>query len=195
MDLFVKQTTKLVKGCIANERSAQGDLYKMFYAEMIRLCYRYLKSDDLAKEALNLGFLKVFMNITAFDTKKGELGTWIKTIMVRTCIDLNRKELKFAPDQEKADAADMVFILPAVLQKLYAEDLLNNVRTLPAATRLVFNLYVIDGYSHKEISEQLNIGESTSRWHLTEAKKQLRALLTPTAKSNDRPTEKNETTK
>ncbi|MGZ3872874.1 MAG: RNA polymerase sigma factor [Mucilaginibacter sp.] len=193
MDLFVKQTTRLVKGCIANERTAQEDLYKMFYAEMIRLCYRYLKSDDLAKEALNTGFLKIFRNIGTFDIQKGELRTWIKTIMVRTCIDLNRKELKFAAEQANDDAADEVFILPAVLQKLYAEDLVISIRKLPAATRLVFNLYVVDGYSHKEISEQLNISESTSRWHLTEAKKQLRALLTPAAESNDQPTEKPET--
>jgi len=194
MNLFVKQTTKLVKGCIANDRSAQEDLYKLFYADMIRLCYRYLKLDDLAKEALNTGFLKVFQNIGSFDDKKGELHTWIKTIMVRTCIDLNRKELKFTKDAGSEEIED-VFILPEVLQKLYTEDLVNCIRQLPAATRLVFNLYVVDGFSHKEISEQLNIGESTSRWHLTEAKKQLRELLKPAAKSNDHPTEKNKKAK
>jgi len=194
MDLFVKQTTKLVKGCMANERSAQEGLYKLFYAGMIRLCYRYLKSDDLAKEALNAGFLKVFRNISSFDYQKGELHTWIKTIMVRTCIDLNRKELKFVTDPLGAEIED-VFILPQVLQKLYAEDIVSSIQQLPAATRLVFNLYVVDGYSHKEISEQLNIGESTSRWHLTEAKKQLRELLKPAARSNDHPTEKNKKVK
>jgi RNA polymerase sigma factor (sigma-70 family) len=191
MDLFVKQTTKLVKGCIANERPAQEDLYKLFYADMIRLCYRYVKADDLAKEALNTGFLKVFKHIATFDAQKGDLHTWIKTIMVRTCIDLNRKELKFTTERNNAVDDDEAFVPPSVLEKLYAEDLLKSIRRLPAATGLVFNLYVVDGYSHKEISEQLNIGESTSRWHLTEAKKQLRALLTPAATGNDHPTEKN----
>jgi len=194
MNLFVKQTTKLVKGCIANERPAQEGLYKLFYADMFRLCCRYLKLDDLAKEALNAGFLKVFQNIGSFDPQKGELHTWVKTIMVRTCIDLNRKELKFTTDTGNEEIED-VFILPEVLQKLYAEDLVKSIQQLPSATRVVFNLYVVDGYSHKEISEQLHIGESTSRWHLTEAKKQLRALLNPAAKSNDYPTEKNKMAK
>jgi len=177
MSPFVKQTKKLVNGCIANNRLAQEDLYKLFYAEMLRLCNRYLKTDDLAMEALNTGFLKVFQNINAFDQQKGALHNWIKTIIVRTCIDLHRKELKFALEKTGiAEVAD-VFVSPAILEKLYAADLLKNIRRLPAATQVVFNLYVIDGYSHKEIAEQLNIGESTSRWHLTEAKKKLRELL------------------
>jgi RNA polymerase sigma factor (sigma-70 family) len=195
MNLFVKQTSKLVKGCIANERSSQEGLYKLFYAEMLRLCYRYLKTDDLAKEALNTGFLKVFQNINTFDQQKGELHTWIKTIIVRTCIDLNRKELKFAIEKGTPEEAEEVFVLPTILQKLYAEDLVKNIRKLPAATQLVFNLYVIDGYTHKEIGEQLKISDSTSRWHLTEAKKQLRELLNPASKSIDYPTEPNQKAK
>jgi RNA polymerase sigma factor (sigma-70 family) len=170
MNLFVKQTSKLVKGCIANERSSQEGLYKLFYAEMLRVCYRYLKTDDLAKEALNIGFLKVFQNINTFDPQKGELRNWIKTIIVRTCIDLNRKELKFAIQKVTVEEAEEIFVLPTILQKLYAEDLVKNIRNLPAATQLVFNLYVIDGYTHKEIGKQLKITDSTSRWHLTEAK-------------------------
>jgi RNA polymerase sigma factor (sigma-70 family) len=195
MNLFVKQITKLVKGCIANERPAQEGLYKLFYSEMIRICYRYLKSDDLAKEALNAGFLKVFKNIDAFDGQKGELHTWIKTIIVRTCIDLNRKELKFIVEKDTSEVADEVFVLPAILQKLYTDDLVKSIRRLPAATQVVFNLYVVDGYSHKEISEQLKISESTSRWHLTEAKKQLREMLKPAITSIDNPTEKNKIAK
>lgn len=190
MNLFVKQTSKLVKGCIANERSSQEGLYKLFYAEMLRVCYRYLKTDDLAKEALNIGFLKVFQNISTFDPKKGELHNWIKTIIVRTCIDLNRKELKFAIQKVTVEEAEEIFVLPTILQKLYAEDLIKNIRKLPAATQLVFNLYVIDGYTHKEIGKQLKITDSTSRWHLTEAKKQLRELLNP--KSIDYTTESNQ---
>jgi RNA polymerase sigma factor (sigma-70 family) len=195
MNLFVKQTSKLVKGCIANERSSQEGLYKLFYAEMLRVCYRYLKTDDLAKEALNIGFLKVFQNINTFDPQKGELRNWIKTIIVRTCIDLNRKELKFAIQKVTVEEAEEIFVLPTILQKLYAEDLVKNIRNLPAATQLVFNLYVIDGYTHKEIGKQLKITDSTSRWHLTEAKKQLRELLTPTSNSIDYTTESNQKAK
>lgn len=190
MNLFAKQDIRLVEGCKANERSAQEGLYKLFYNEMLRLCYRYLKSDELAKEALNTGFLKVFQNISAFNSQKGELGAWIRTIMVRTCIDLSRKEAKFN-ETNSEEEIETVFITPAVLDKLYSEDLLKAIRQLPVATQIVFNLSVIEGYPHKEIGEQLQISESTSRWHLSEAKKQLRVMLESSYKSVNVPTEKN----
>jgi len=190
MNFFAKQHSQLIKGCKANERPAQESLFKLFYAEMLRLCYRYMQSDDLAKEALNTGFLKVFQHISTFDEKKGEPGAWIRTIMVRCCIDLRRKEIKFSETNLMTEEAGEQFIPPPVLEKLYAEDIIKCIRLLPGATQLVFNLSVIDGYSHKEIGEQLNITESTSRWHLSEGKKQLRAMLTAN-KSTDQPTEKN----
>ena len=180
---------------MANERSAQEGLYKQFYADMLRLCIRYLKTNDLAKEALNQGFLKVFQNINSFNDEKGELGAWIGTIMIRTCIDLGRKELKFVTDIDEAGITENIFVSPAALDKLYAEDLISMIRLLPDATQMVFNLSVIDGYTHKEISEQLNISESTSRWHLSEGKKQLRGLLAPKGTGSDYPTEFNNGTR
>ncbi|WP_293306828.1 RNA polymerase sigma factor [Pedobacter sp. UBA5917] len=186
MNLFFKQETKLIKGCKANERQAQEGLYKLYYADMLRICFRYLKSDDLANDALSIGFLKVFQHIHNFDAKKGEFGAWIRTVMVRSCIDLGRREAKFN-EVVNPEEIEEVFIQPAVLDKLFVEDLLKLIRQLPTATQLVFNLSVIDGYSHKEIGEHLNITESTSRWHLTEAKKQLRRMIAPSA--IDKPTE------
>ncbi|WP_343522429.1 sigma-70 family RNA polymerase sigma factor [Pedobacter sp.] len=186
MNLFFKQNTKLIKGCKANERQAQEGLYKLYYADMLRICLRYLKSDDLAQDALNVGFLKVFQNIQTFDAKKGEFGAWIRTVMVRSCIDVNRREAKFN-EMINQDEIEEIFIQPSVLDQLFVEDLLKLIRQLPTATQLVFNLSVIDGYSHKEIGEHLNITESTSRWHLTEAKKQLRKMLVSPA--IDKPTE------
>lgn len=194
MNLFAKQHAKLIKGCKANDRLAQEGLYKLFYADMMRVCYRYLKSDDLAKEALNAGFLKIFQHISTFDEKKGKLATWINTIIVRTCIDLGRKEIKFGQESTIEDAEN-VFIAPDILSKLYADDLLKSIRQLPNATQIVFNLSVVEGYSHKEIGEQLNISESTSRWHLSEGKKQLRLMLAlPGNSIDDQPTENNNST-
>ncbi|MFC1222815.1 RNA polymerase sigma factor [Pedobacter sp. BG31] len=187
MNLFSKQDTKLIKGCKANERQAQEGLYKLYYADMLRICFRYLKSDDLAQDALNTGFLKIFQHIQTFDAKKGEFGAWIRTVMVRSCIDIGRREAKFN-ETVSPDEIEEIFIQPSVLDKLFVEDLLKLIRLLPAATQLVFNLSVIDGYSHKEIGEHLNITESTSRWHLSEAKKQLREMLASSA--IDKPTEK-----
>jgi len=177
MDLSKKEVQVLVTGCINNERTAQEALYKLFYADMLRVCYSYIPDKDLAKEAFNTGFLKVFRSIKNFDIEKGELGGWIRKIMIFTSIDLCRKELKFttltAHDQDQEDFP----IPPSVLEKLYFEDILFSIRQLPYATQTVFNLSVIDGFTHKEIGEQLNISEGTSRWHLAEAKKKLRLLI------------------
>ena len=189
MDLSKKQIIKLVEGCIGNERAAQEALYKLFYAQMLRICYRYLKTKDLAQEALNIGFLKVFQNINTFDAQKGDLGAWICIIMIRTAIDQNRKEFKFFTEAYDDQDADEFFIDPTILSKLYADDLLKSIQKLPDATRVIFNLSVIDGYSHKEIGAQLQITEGTSRWHLAEAKKKLRALLVPG--NNTEPTDNN----
>jgi RNA polymerase sigma factor (sigma-70 family) len=177
MDLSKEKAQVLVNGCINNEREAQEALYKLFHGDMLRVCYSYIPDKDLAKEAFNSGFLKVFRSIQNFDTKKGELGGWIRKIMIYTSIDLCRKELKFSTlsvyEQDQED-----FLIPApILDKLYFEDILNIIRQLPFATQTVFNLSVLDGFTHKEIGEQLNISEGTSRWHLAEAKKKLRALL------------------
>ena len=188
MNLFPQPVSKLIDGCKSNDRKAQESLYKHFYVEMLRVCYRYLKTDDLAKEALNIGFLKVFQNIAAYETAKGEPGAWIRTIIVRTCIDLVRKELKFNLSPI-ADHEEEIFVEPSVLSKLYAEDILQSIRKLPDATQLVFNLSVIEGYNHKEIGEKLNISESTSRWHLSEARKQLRTQLDTNSQQMYLPTE------
>ncbi|MCJ0742213.1 RNA polymerase sigma factor [Pedobacter montanisoli] len=173
----------LIEGCILNRRDAQKALYKMCYEEMMRLCMRYLKTHDLAKEALNSGFLKIFNNIGEYNPEKGNLMSWIRTILIRTCIDLERKEFRFTRMQQYQERE--VAITPAILEKLYAQDILYAIRKLPTASQVVFNLSVIDGYSHKEIGELLGIGESTSRWHLSSAKKQLREILSENNQSRE----------
>lgn len=186
MNLSKNQTEELVIGCINNSRTAQEALYKLFYADMLRVCHSYLPNKELAKEAFNSGFLKVFQSIKNFDIQKGELGGWIRKIMIFTTIDLCRKELKFTSLTIHEQNQDDVFISPSILEKLYFEDILSNIRLLPYATQTVFNLYEMDGFSHKEIAEQLNISEGTSRWHLAEAKKKLRELLEPSQSNNQR---------
>lgn len=177
MDLTKAQADKLIKGCIKNNRTAQEELYKFFYADMLRVCLSYLRDKELAKEAFNTGFLKVFQSIKNFDSGKGELGGWIRRIMIFTAIDLCRSEMKFNSAAIPDDDDGAFFIAPEALDKLYFADILQQVQQLPLATQTVFNLSVIDGFSHKEISEQLGISEGTSRWHLSEAKKQLKERL------------------
>lgn len=186
----LEQITILVNGCIANDRAAQESLYQLFYAQMMRLCCRYLKTNELAKEALNTAFFKVYQHIHTYNPSKGELGAWIHTIMVRSCIDLARKEEKFTTIPDQALIEEDIFVDANILQKLYAEDILYFIRQLPTVTQLVFNLSVIDGFSHQQISEKLKMTQSTSRWHLSAAKKQLRMLLTLGNLVNDEQTER-----
>jgi len=190
MNLSKKQADKLIKGCINNDRKAQEALYKLFYADMLRVCLSYLPNKEHAKEAFNLGFLKVFQSIQNFEAEKGEFGGWIRKIMIYTSIDICRSELKFNHVMYAGDDGEEFFIAPEVLEKLYFEDILRHVRTLPLATQTVFNLAVLDGFTHKEIGEQLNISEGTSRWHLSEAKKQLRVLLDSTKPNTSEPKER-----
>lgn len=195
MNLSKKQAEKLVKGCINNNHTAQEALYKLFHADMLRVCYSYLPDKELAKEAFNTGFLKAFQSIKNFDIEKGELGGWIRKIMIYTAIDLCRKELKFNVKSLDEWDSDDYFISPSALEKLYFEDILKNIRTLPFATQTVFNLSVLDGFTHKEISEQLNISEGTSRWHLAEAKRKLRELLEALATDSNKSKERSEKAK
>src|ERR1700744_1813901 len=128
MNLSKRRTEELVNGCINNERAAQEALYKLFYADMLRVCHNYLPDKELAKEAFNTGFLKVFQSISNFDVKKGELGGWIRKVMIYTAIDLCRKELKFSAFTLTEQDQDEHFIVPAILEKLYFEDILLNIR-------------------------------------------------------------------
>ena len=177
MGLSKTQLDKLINGCLGNDRASQEALYKLFHSDMLRVCYTYLNNRELAREALNSGFLKVFQSIGNFDDQKGNLGGWIRKLMIHTSIDLCRKELVFKQAIPLDSEAEEIFITPNILERLHFEDILASIHTLPYSMQTVFNLYILDGFTHKEISEQLGISEATSRWHLSEAKKRLKTLL------------------
>jgi RNA polymerase sigma factor (sigma-70 family) len=166
----------LIEGCKKNNRKAQEQLYSRFYDAMAKLCLRYTKNEQDALEVLNNGFLKVFKNIQQFDAAKASLYTWIRTIVIRSAIDFTRaQKLRYitTPLTEKEEPP----IENETIQKIKAEALLSLIRSLPVATQLVFNLYVVEGYNHKEIGELLGISEGTSRWHLSEGRKMLKQTI------------------
>jgi len=156
-------------------------LYKKFYPAAASLCTRYINSQQDVREVLNDGFLKVFKNIHLYDAGKSSLYTWIRIIMINTAINfLQRKKIifgSFLPGLQEE-----TIIENDILLKLDAEDLLNLIKQLPAATQLVFNLYTVEGFTHREIGEMLVISEGTSRWHLSEARKQLKQSIRLTKK-------------
>lgn len=143
---------------------------------MMAVCFRYVRNREDALEVLHTGFLKVFQNIGSFDETKSALATWIQTIMIRTAIDFLRKKNPLAHSVEWTEAAEPEIPAEALVNKS-AEEILFFLNQLSPNTATVFNLYVVEGYNHKEISQLLRISEGTSKWHLSEAKKKLATML------------------
>jgi len=166
----------LVKGCILNDRRVQELLYKQYCSSMMVLCKSYTRNEEDAVEVLQDGFLKVFQQINSYDASRSSLYTWMRTIMIRTAIDFLRKQNRKNVAIEWREEYDPGIEAEA-LQRMSAQQVQCMLQNLSATTRAVFNLYITEGYNHKEIGELLNISEGTSRWHLSEARKYLINLL------------------
>lgn len=167
--------SRMIQGCLNEERWAQKELYESHYGKMMGICLRYANNSEDAKDILNEGFIKVFRYLHRYKIGTSLEG-WIRRIMINTSIDYYRKELRHrTEDIENAysahsNEADAV-------SKYSAKEILSVIQKLPPSYRAVFNLYAIEGYSHKEVAEQLGISESTSRSNLVKARIKLKALL------------------
>lgn len=172
--MYKNKEIDVIEGCRRGDRKSQETLYRDYYKSMISICLWYTKSQEDAVEVLNNGFLKVFKNISRYDPAKGSVFTWIRKIIVNSCLDFVKENGRFEQHHELTEAMD----IPAQkVSSIKTAELLAMVRALPRATAAVFNLYVIEGYSHREIGELLAISEGTSKWHLSEAKRSLREKL------------------
>lgn len=167
----------LIKGCLNNDRKAQEHLYKRYYHAMMALCVRYTKDRNDALEILNDAFLKVFKRLIQYDAAKGSLYTWMKRIVINTAIDFLRKQQAYHNMEVMLVDEEEPGIENEAVGKMNGEELLKIIRQLPAVTRLVFNLYVVDGYNHREIGVMLGISEGTSRWHMSEARRRLKIII------------------
>jgi len=162
----------LIKGCIRNDRRTQEVLYKQYCSSMLALCRSYAKNEEDAIEVLQDGFLKIFQQLNRFDSSKASLYTWMRTIMIRTAIDFLRKQNKKQVAVEWKEEHDPTINAEA-WEHMSAQQILFLLQHLSSTTRAVFNLYITEGYNHREIGELLKISEGTSKWHLSEARKYL----------------------
>lgn len=174
--LTENEQADVLTGCRRNDRKAQEALYRAYYKVMVAICLRYTKNEDDAVEVLNNGFLKVFQNIERYESGKGSLYTWIRIVVVNSCLDFIKKKARAEPHKELNEAAD-VHVPADAVSRMKAGELLALIRSLPSSTAAVFNLYVIEGYSHREVGALLGISEGTSKWHLSEARKQLQRKI------------------
>lgn len=163
---------QLIEGCLRNDRAMQSRLYKRYYGKMMAMCMRYMGNKDEAMEALNAGFLKVFEKLGTY-SHGGSFEGWIRRIIYNTTIDLLRQRIRYR-EMHLDKVADEP-VSTEIIDSLYTEDLMKLIEALPGNTRVVFNMFAIEGYGHKEIGKTLGISEGTSKWQLNEARKLLKA--------------------
>ncbi len=158
----------LLEGCKKGERKAQEHLYKMLAPKMMGVCMRYAKDTYEAEDILQVGFIKVFQKVAEF-RGEGSFEGWIRRIMVNSAIESYRKNLRslnVVDIDEVHDQPQSTFDMSG----LELKDLMKLVQSLSNGYRLVFNMYVIEGFSHKEIAEELGISEGASKSQLSRAR-------------------------
>ena len=165
----------LIEGCSRNDRHFQEALYRQYFPTMMSMCMRHTNGDkDTAMEMLNIGMLRVFQKIDKYEFR-GSFEGWMRRIVYHAIVDFfkqNAKHSHFLIFEERDEP-----IVASGLQNCYVEDIMSLVDYLPPTTQKVFRLYALEGFSHKEIGEALNISDGTSKWHLSTAREKLRQLL------------------
>lgn len=160
---MISDTRKLVRNCLKHHRKAQKELYDAYAPDMLGVCYRYTKNIHDAEDVLQEGFIKVFENLRKY-RGEGELGAWIRRIMVNTSLTYLRRHRRYRDE--------MIFeehVMHPVDNNgnpeimMTAKELAAYIRELPIGYQTIFNLYAVEGYSHTEIAQMLHITDSTSR--------------------------------
>jgi len=163
----------IINACKTNNSIAQEKLYKHYFALMYSICKKYSDNQQTIVSLINEGFLKIFMNIQSFDHSKGNFESWAKKIITNTAIDYSRQKNKnriIELKEEENTERD----LQQHPENNVEEEVLYLIKSLPVVTQKVFSLHIFKGYSHKEIATMLDIPEGTSRWHVSEARKNLK---------------------
>lgn len=167
---------QIVNGCVQKNALAQEYLYKKFSRKMMGVCLRYSDSQEEGEDVLQNGFISVFENIGSFKGT-GSLEGWIRKIMTNTALTNIRKNKKL---KQNIALESVEFALPSANytnENFAIKDLLKIIQTLPPGFRTVFNLYAIEGYSHKEIGDMLDISEGTSKSQYSRAKAHLQKII------------------
>jgi RNA polymerase sigma-70 factor (ECF subfamily) len=167
---------EVVEGCLKGKESAMKKFYEHFQGFALSVCISYCESRDDALEIMNVGFLKVFKSLDKVENID-RIKPWLRRIMINGAIDHFRKNIKNQTIQLLENIIEPNFGDASVYAKLTSEDIMLAVQSLPTNYRLVFNLYAVEGYSHKEIGEMLKMAESTSRANLSLANGLLREKL------------------
>lgn len=167
---------RLIEGCLKGDVKVQESFYHRYADTMYAICLRYSSNQDEAKDFLQAGFIKIFNNLDRFRFT-GSLEGWMKRIMVNNALEQLRKKMRFSQMDSIDDVQASVQGVSENMHGLEVSDLLSQISKLPSGYRTVFNLYVMEGYSHKEISEELGINIGTSKSQLSKARTMLQRML------------------
>lgn len=170
----MSELEELIHGCVRNERSAQERLYHLFYPRMMGVVRRYIDEEMQAEEVLNNGFLRAFQKIGQY-TFQGSFEGWLRKIVFHAVSDYVKQNIRYKEKIMLVEKDQLIHKDHA--DGLYYNQLLELVQTLPDATRTVFNMYIMEGFSHKEIGKMLGISEGTSKWHLSEGRRVLKEKI------------------
>jgi RNA polymerase sigma-70 factor (ECF subfamily) len=172
----------LIMGCLQEDRECQKELYKRFSGKMMAVCMRYASSRMEAEDMLQEGFIKVFDNIGKFKME-GSLEGWVRRIMVNNAINkIRSNKIKFEELGNVSD--DFMQYDKNIIDKMSEQDILKLISQMPQGYKYVFNMYAIEGLSHKEIADNLGIEEASSRSQYAKAKKYLQQQIIKLEKIN-----------
>lgn len=177
MKLFktYSEEEKLVKDCARGKARAQEELYHRHYRTMFGVCLRYTQDREVAEDILQEGFIKVFTNIDRY-RGTGSLEGWIRRIMVNTALEHHRKMARFLPIVELDEALD-ADSGHDVVSDMGQQEILELIQALPDGYRTIFNLYAIEGFTHREIASKLDISEGTSKSQFARARRHLQESI------------------
>ncbi|AFK03496.1 RNA polymerase, sigma-24 subunit, ECF subfamily [Emticicia oligotrophica DSM 17448] len=167
---------ELLHKSVRGDRKSQEKLYRQFYGFAMGVCMRYTQSRDEALEIVNDGFLKIFTKGDQYNSKF-PFKAWFRRIIVNTALDFYRSQQKHYFHENLEEAYEVSSNDSSPLSQLNHEEIIELVKRLPSGYRVVFNLYVIDGFSHEEISNQLGISVGTSKSNLSRAREALRKMI------------------
>lgn len=170
---------ELITACINKEQRAEYELYERTYSYLLSICLRYTKSHEEAREVFNIGFFRILNNLNKYQLNTS-FKSWINKVMVNVIIDEYRKEKKHYQQIEYIENYETIHEHPDVndaLVKMDIEEIQLLIQKLPPVSQKVFNMYIIDGFSHKEIADMLEMSEGTSRWHLNFSKQKLKEMI------------------
>lgn len=169
-----QEEKKMIELAVGNNRQAQQQIYSRFSAKMLGVCRQYIKDLHQAEDVMIMAFMKVFSSLQNFE-HKGSFEGWIRRIMVNECISHLRvqKQVRFIEDEEYLEESDNT-----IESQLSVDEIQFLIDNLPEGYRMVFNLYVIEGYKHQEIAEMLQISEGTSKSQLSHARRILANQIT-----------------